>query len=511
MTEYGEDQGVHFEKIEPQNLDEVAVVAQCLDNQWVPRELLKDMTGKGSSLEDVAAERSELVRAEYLRALLTAKQVVVNRAFLYNNHAIIQDFAQDGPARKAFVKLLHNRAIIPYFYKEESPVQRTREVQTVRGGFEAWTSACLEAEEISCLRLSWFENRNADLTEKLGLSFHHFALTVPGRAMRGGGAEFSRHLGFPEADIPEFRAVLRKVQEFAIKIETEKERGVTRQELYVKFITPEGDDPTLGRCDNTKPFAAELKQLFDLQYNTGLPEFLDRLPLRPADTLHRSALRESVPERRSSNVVDPGDLERTLKTRIAFDTLSEKLNPLQTASLLDLGIQEIARVRLSTEWEEYIRQLNRLVVMRDPAQFGLYAQNIIESYGAVLRRLGERSSRHAWLTQRRAILEISGVKLRVCYGRRPTMQQMGEITGEQMNTMATVKTVIVNKLSAVRRPAEPELAVDTLRSYIGDPRHFLEQLKSALSADGFDELPRLPNLGRSPAGVEQDVEQQQAS
>src|SRR4249919_1415799 len=198
MLQHGKEDDVQFQKIEPPDLDQVAVVAQCLDNQWVPRTMLRDMVAKGLSLEDISVERAQLVRAEYLRSLLTAKQVIVNRAFLYNNHAIVRDYADVGPSRSAFIRLLRGRAIVPYLYKEETPTQQTAGVQVVPDGFDAWTRVCQDAGEMSCLRLSWQPSRNNDLTQKLGLSFHDFAVTASARAMKGGGAEFARHLAFPD-------------------------------------------------------------------------------------------------------------------------------------------------------------------------------------------------------------------------------------------------------------------------------------------------------------------------
>jgi lambda repressor-like predicted transcriptional regulator len=79
-----------FRKIENTDLDPVAVVAQCLDNQWVPRDLLSAMVKNGWSLnhQNVAERRMEDSRHEYLRSMLNSQQVIVNRAFFFNNPVV---------------------------------------------------------------------------------------------------------------------------------------------------------------------------------------------------------------------------------------------------------------------------------------------------------------------------------------------------------------------------------------------------------------------------------------
>src|SRR6185312_17273640 len=68
---------VSFHKLVPQDLKGLAAVAQTLDNQWVPRDMLDRMIAGGLSLADVRAEREQVVRTEYLRAVLNAEQLVI--------------------------------------------------------------------------------------------------------------------------------------------------------------------------------------------------------------------------------------------------------------------------------------------------------------------------------------------------------------------------------------------------------------------------------------------------
>jgi hypothetical protein len=505
-----------WRKIEPGELERVAVVAHCLDNQWVPRPMLARMAHEGLSLDDVSRDRAGYVRAEYLRALLTAQQVVVNRVFFYNNGLVTQDFLVPGPSRTAFAALLRSGAIVPHLHTEESPLQAPGNMDLVAEGFAAWVEACREAGQFSVNRLSWNATRNRELTYRLALAFQEFAQNLAGRARSGGAAEFARHLGLPAGDVDEFRTRLQSLRRWAIDYDEARgnepdSQPLTRNAVYKQFVIPEGDASTSGRCDPAKPFSKEIKELVDLQYNTGLPEFLDRLPLRPVDTLHRAALRENVPERRDPGAAGPADLEKALRSKIAFDALSDGLDPFSTASLLSLDLPSIVRVRDSDAWRTYSAQLAGLV--DEPEMFDTRADSVLEAYQDLLRLLARDRPRLPWQSVRQTHLEISGVSLRVTFSSRPSFQQSGEITGEPPPCQATVRLAMVNRLShSTARPgrgqADPDLAFDVVRASIADPRSYLEQLKRTLRADGFRELPPEPVHGQSLGGMEQD---QQAS
>jgi hypothetical protein len=88
------ESAVDFVRLDLDDLDDVAVVAQSLDNQWVRPDLLAKMLKSGLSLtsDKVARERSRQVRAEYIRSLVNSPQVVINRAYIINNPVVRRDF-----------------------------------------------------------------------------------------------------------------------------------------------------------------------------------------------------------------------------------------------------------------------------------------------------------------------------------------------------------------------------------------------------------------------------------
>jgi hypothetical protein len=496
-----------WQPVEPGKLSRVAVVAHCLDNQWVPKQMLEQMTREGLSLEDVRATRSGYVRAEYLRALLTAQQVIVNRVFFYNNDIVSRDYMRHGSSRDAFASLLRTNAIVPHLHSEDSPFQIPANMDLVREGFDAWVDVCKQAEKFSVSRLSWKPERNKILTAKLGLAFQEFVLNVAGRAAGGGAAEFARHLGLPKEAADDFRKRLRKLRTWANRFVEESEDDpsagpVTRNAVYKEFVTPPGVDPTSGRCDGDKPYSSEIKQLVDLQYNTALPEFLDRLPMRPVNTLHRAALRENLPQRPGLEDMDQAALADVLRSRLAFDNLVDNLDPFNTASLLSLDLPSIVKIRETDAWRIYTTKLAGLV--SEPLLFEARADAVLEAYQELLRVMAEHRSTLSWKTVRQSHLEISGVSLEVTFSRHPVFQQIGEITGEPAPCQATVRIAMVNKLA--RNRANPDLVFDTLHAQIDDPRAYLDQVKRTLRQDGFRERRSRPRPFGRRGGMEQDRE-----
>src|SRR6266705_3239558 len=84
--------GIQFEAIERDGLGAVPVLSQAFDNQWLPRSLLQKVLKAGAVTSELEHQREELVRAEYIRSLINGEQVVINRAYIYNNETIYQDY-----------------------------------------------------------------------------------------------------------------------------------------------------------------------------------------------------------------------------------------------------------------------------------------------------------------------------------------------------------------------------------------------------------------------------------
>ncbi|HZN17466.1 MAG TPA: hypothetical protein VFB84_04640 [Micromonosporaceae bacterium] len=386
-------------------------MAQSLDNQWVPRRLLDRMVAGEMSLADVAGERQAVVRVEYLRAVLNAEQLVVNRLFFPNNDAIIQDYATPGPGREAFKRLLNEGVLVVYLYTERSPVAESDRDKS-RIAAPLWEQAAAETE-MSCVRLSWDDEINkTEIQTGLEARFHEFVVNLRSKCLDGGDQVFASHLGIPEARRDALRERLLAASQWAFC----RPQRVHREEFYKQFVTVDGTPPAQGRYSSTKPFATELKLLADLAYNTSLPETLDRFPLRASDSLHRAALQEWKQGGRSRTPPVAADTvaEQLILKRLAYDEAMESLPPLPPIEGLDLT--QVAAVRRTDEWARYTETLRQLV--GNVSVYETKANQLRKDYAAMLGRLpvvGSPRQRTAAGPVLGFNLDIAGVLMRVRY------------------------------------------------------------------------------------------------
>src|SRR5579875_3275421 len=122
-SKIGRTGNVEFERLDIADLKDIRVITQALDNQWVPRELLKPAFQAGGITPALDKKLRKLVRSEYIRSLINGQQVIVNRAYLYNSAAVTQDYAgRHNPMREIFKQFLAKAAIVPFLLAEQTPV-----------------------------------------------------------------------------------------------------------------------------------------------------------------------------------------------------------------------------------------------------------------------------------------------------------------------------------------------------------------------------------------------------
>jgi len=373
------DENVTFRMAEKDDLSDVAVVAQCLDNQWVSPALLSHMIRDGLRLADVTQRRTKEVRSEYLRALLAAKQVVVNRSYLVNTESVNRDYLTGGAHREAFKRLIGSGVIVPFLMAEQSPaVPPDHDINNE--AFGKWLEV-IESTEPTCARLSWDDDvNNVEIVQNLSRRFVEFARVVDERDPE----VFVRHLPGTQAEPEALRTRLREVAEWAMR----NSGNVRRNNLYQQFVVADGSSVDEGRYDGDKPFAAEIKQLFDLQYNVALPDALDRFPLRPTDTLDRVALQEWNPGARPVSARTAAAQVEQLLRPLAYDALADSLL-LETLHPLDLT--DVLDVRGTEEWQRYADELSGLLAQ--PLAFADRVGGVYEHYVRTVELLARRAQR----------------------------------------------------------------------------------------------------------------------
>jgi hypothetical protein len=404
------DGNVEFAAIDGAGLDKIAVVLQCLDNQWVPRALLRRMLEGNKSLEDVAGERLQYVRSEYLRALVNARQIVVNRAFLYNSPAISRDLVSGGENHEAFRRLLDAGVVAPFLLNETSPIDRPR-FKVDERGFDAWKRMCQEARP-RCVRLSWDDAENASvMTEALTQRFRTFAVSMSELNV----PTFCRELGLGAQDA---RRLERRLAEVTARCAAERLEGreITREFLYSQFVVTDDTPTPLGRYDRHKPFSGEIKQLLDLRYNTNLPDALERYPLIPIDSMQRTALQEYRPAANAQPMS-----ARELAHRIKDTVFQQTQGGLYIKSLGDLSLAELEKVRGTEAWNAYISSMENLVAnpltFPDPDRGAAAVYHSYIDLARVVTRLAQQrrvqTTIDQWVPVVEIVVEVAGAVLSV--------------------------------------------------------------------------------------------------
>lgn len=505
----GHDSNGNFTRIEPSDLKgTVYVTVQALDNQWIPRSLLRKAlkTGPTASIE---RQRQRIVRNEYIRALINSEQVVINRAFIYNSYAVFQDFLQkSSEERRAFATLLEQEIIIPYLFKETNPIDKPE--FGVTDSFKAWQEVSKEAK-MKCIRLSWNEKLNDELTrEHLARRFHNFAMT----ASTGNISSYLRDLSLNSRirkDASVEKALRKRFVEMAqICLDSiSQEKLVTRDILYKAFITS-GENTALRQYDGTKPFAGEIKQLLDLAYNRNLPDALGGYLLTPIDSLPRTALQE-LEQVAQQPEITADELIKLLQRSI-FEYVMRG-SYLKSMGLLPL--QDVQEIRNLDEWQVYIDNLKTL--LDKPVEIKNNIASVHEDYfedavarvhrsytdlaekmtGLVKRRYIQRGDQliAPWISGIELLIDIAGATLKATgtEAGEPIYQISGEVATQVLDkTAPVIARLVVRGVAGVRAQVDLFTSIDFMKCRMKDARkQWPDIVRRVQEIGGFQQVPRL--------------------
>ncbi len=410
------DGNVDFFAASPHHLKRIVSSPQVFDNQWVPQNLLTDMLGnRPPSDAQVERRRQRHVRAEYIRALVNTEQVVINRAYLYNNPAIYSDYARRGSRRDDFKTLLTSRVVLPYLYGEPSPATEPKFAKRDRG-WKGWTQVLQECAP-TCLRLSWEDEENATQTRRLLTNaFGQFLKLSDDLEIPLLADEF----GHQGADSEGLREQLQRLASWAQKRSRDGER-LNREDVYKEFVVYPGSDPDDRRYDPAKPFASEIKQLADLRYNANLPDALGSYLLTPGDSLRRRALQEwrALPD---TGLADSDQLIQAV-SNLNFDQVAAVLSAPAAFERLTLG--SIIKLRSTEEWGNYRAVLDKFLTHPTLEVFGdgdhgaeavaLAYREVIKQAGAIgASQLTDAAQEH-WDPVIEITVEFAGAVLSIFY------------------------------------------------------------------------------------------------
>jgi hypothetical protein len=462
----------NFEKLSPSQLAKAAIVPQVLDNQWVPKGLLSKMIKKGQRLDDVAKERRKQILKEWRRALVYGEQVVVNRAFIFNNSVVVDDY-DDIENRQHFKELLTSGVIAIYLLGEDGPDQKPR-FQVDDRLWNAWLEI-VKGSRISCLRLDWGDQ--VDDFKRLARVFHNYIQTLNKQER----AElFAAHFGIKKRDFPAFRERLREVAFYAF--ETASRRDIIRNDLYEEFIVEEGSNVALGQYSR-KPFAAEIKQIVDLKYNVNLPDALGRYSLTPHDSPPRSALGD-LEDVISSRPISDKKIDEILYAlrRLAFENVAQGL---YIRSLGALSLADVIKIRATRDWHNYNRSVHRL--LDNPLAFAERSADLYRKFAAlnqVITRTKIESTKTKWEPWIKFMMTVGTSTISLWLNPADAGQKfMTSVVAGGITTGVAPFIMRLSVAALTELDADLEVSLDFMRGTVANGRETWKEILGQLESD----------------------------
>lgn len=364
--------------IGPDSLEADAVVPQCLDNQYVSDEVFSWMIDNNLDYDDdqIKSQREREFKTEFIRSLIYASQIVIQRAFLKNSDFLYKNYLpQDEKNLAAFAKLIRDKAVVPYLWKESS-LRDNLKFDVRKEGDRAAEELLKEVgDEVTCVRLatddtdndkktshmaSDFGNRltwlqHLDDTQRNAMASELFTDRGERLQLKGGWDAFSKALD------------QLATYSFMKAGELRNTGHLTRTNVYRDNFIIEGGKIELGhfkRPDRENPFIPELKKYVDLVYNTNLPDRLERYTFTPVNLPSRMALQDDTgknfrPEEIGKVLADKEALTSIRRTFMAYSQKAMTL-PL----LKDLSVSDVVKIRNLPEW--LVFKEAQAYILKDP-------------------------------------------------------------------------------------------------------------------------------------------------
>lgn len=356
-----------FIKLEPSQLHRNAIAPEALDNQWVSRKMLREMLRRGKKLSDMTDERELAVVNEWRRALVYTPQIVLNRAYLYNNHIIARDYVS-ADARNAFIELLNQQVIVIALFTEENPAEKP--AFYINPEFwSAWLKV-VENAQIACVRTSWDDPLQE--IRNLVAPFHSYIqnLNMPNRIRYLMDA-----FHVPEEQRDAFRKRIIELADEAFEV-ANLGRTITRNHIYRKFVCVDGTNAAEGIYDRDKPFSAEIKQIVDSRYNAIIPDVYGCYSWSPNVSPPRAALgnmQEVIRE-----IIEDEELIGLIASLRDMEIPMFLEAPHFIEELHYLILDDVLQIRAFDEWQIYNKRVDQL--LGQPTEVSLLCQNVFESF-----------------------------------------------------------------------------------------------------------------------------------
>lgn len=343
--------GEYFYRTSPEQIHPDAAFPLCLDNQWCPTDFYAEATFWENGFSDIVLAKriQKIQKTEVFRALLHNKQIVLNRAAIFNSQIFDDWYKEDTSDYAAFTHLLEDGSILIYLMKEKRPQQPPR-FQTTQA--ESWGALC-KNNQMYCLKFDWNndENNNNLIEKNLGNVFQQFCLSLPENKKILN--ELSLLFDFTPEQQNSFEETCVRVQHQVANRDRDLDetKKFSREIFYKKFLVKRGSSVPQCILDIRKPFAPELKELIDFKYSVNLPSALGVRILYPEVGLFKR-LGQIFSENYSGRKIGWDELTCAIG-QFQPDFISGKIWSLKVD--VELELQNVCDLRDLSSWQNYMR------------------------------------------------------------------------------------------------------------------------------------------------------------
>lgn len=366
----------------PNELEAGAVIPQCLDNQYVTGATLAAMIDGALNYEhaQVRALRTTPVRSEFIRSLIYAPQVVVNRAYFRNNEFLYSNYHPRNESElSSFVELMNHGAILAFLGTENSLVDPVAFDTTSDGDLACQALMGRLKDNYTAVKFSKDEVENKRMMGQLGRRFANYFgglnnLDYASRMEMATELFTDPELLQNEAAETLFHDLIDQLADYAAdharayqKAERGQAKGasqaaprpLSRNEIYDRFFidttTVDPKKVANGRFLRAHGIEREarfaLKKLVDLKYNSNLPDMLGRFTFTPFEMPSRMALQDEFAIGESLD-----DVDRIISqvTKVKRALIADSQQVMYLPVLQDLTLADVIQIRGLPEWRRFM-------------------------------------------------------------------------------------------------------------------------------------------------------------
>ncbi len=380
-TEFPEQHG-NIYRVLPHQVYPSAVALLSVDDNWCPPAFYRDPDfqkhgfvaenygkvpmdkeefPKGNSFTE---KRKKIAERDFYRSLLHYRQVVLNRASLFNCEFFHELYSSENlkdeqkkEDYESFASLVSNGTLLIYLYKETHP---TDDVNFETNYLQDWRLFCKD-RKIYCLKMDWDNADNNNAMTKMYLSdpFQRFYLmSGEDRAFLEGAAAI---MELPDDCINEFIGRWQYIQSEFAKRNRKTVRTYNRKEIYQYFILrkPEQGMPssTCGMVDySPENYSSEIKRLIDVKYCSNLPNAFGIRMLYPEEDQLGEYIHEYEMGYQNRRKISTDEITCAIGQFSANTFITGNVYALDPSEYLSLS--DICKFRNLQSWKEYIRTVD---------------------------------------------------------------------------------------------------------------------------------------------------------